>query len=181
MSKVDHWREVSRETVFQCRVFDVEVSRARSPVDASEHDFFRVMCQDWVQIVPVTPSGAIVMVRQYRHGASSLTLEIPGGLVDPGETVAEAALRECLEETGYSAEAALPLGSVNPNPAIHAHRLHAFVATGAEPASEIVATPTEQTEVELVDRRDLPRLLTNGTIDHALVAVTLWRYLHEHC
>jgi 8-oxo-dGTP pyrophosphatase MutT (NUDIX family) len=180
MPKVTHWHELSRRTVFQCRIFDVETSRARSPVDASEHEFFRVLCQDWVQIVPVTPADEVVMVRQYRHGSSSLTLEIPGGLVDDGESPAAAALRECLEETGYAGATAVAMGSVNPNPALHAHRLHAFVATGVRPRAGIADTPTEQTEVVLIPRPELPKFLLDGTIDHALVAVTLWRYLHEY-
>ena len=66
------------------------------------------------------------MVRQYRHGANRITLETPGGLVDPGETPAEAAAREMLEETGYQAREIISLGGINPNPAIFSNRLHAF-------------------------------------------------------
>jgi hypothetical protein len=45
-------------------------------------------------VIPLTADGDVVMVRQYRHGSREVTLEIPGGMVDPGETPAAAAARE---------------------------------------------------------------------------------------
>lgn len=178
-SRVKLWRELSREKLLDCRVFEVERSRAVSPEDGSEHEFFRIRNGDWVQIIPITAANEIVMVRQYRHGSSSIVLEIPGGLVDPGETPAAAAVRECLEETGYLADAVHPFGSINPNPAYHTHRLHAFVARGVRRVGEAQITSTEQTEVVLVPLAELESLLRGDEIDHALVAHTLWRFLCE--
>jgi ADP-ribose pyrophosphatase len=93
---------------------------------------------------------------------------------------ADAAARECLEETGFRAAAVHSLGWVNPNPALFANRLHSFFAHGVARAGEIQNTASEHTVVELVPVEDLPRLLTDGTITHALVAATLWRYVHQH-
>lgn len=180
MSSLKRWRELRRERIVDCRVFDVERSVAESPVDGSEHDYFRVVSGDWVQIIPVTDAGDVVMVRQYRHGSSSFVLEVPGGIVDPGEDPAVAAARECLEESGYQVGTPQPIGSLNPNPAIHMHRLHSFYATGATKVAEIQNTTTEYTEVELVPLASLPDRLRAGDIDHSLVAATLWRFLHDH-
>ncbi len=178
MSKVEDWVELAREQVADYRIFGVERSRARSPHDGTEHVFYRILSVEWAQVVPVTADERIVMIRQYRHGAECVTLEIPGGLVDPGETPAEAALRECREETGYAAPAVRPLGVLKPNPALFANHLHSFVAAGVERVGEIQNSGSEQTVVELVPVADLPALLVDGTIDHALVAATLWRFLH---
>ncbi len=101
-----NWRETSRETVGDYRIFTVERSVAVSPADGQPRTFHRIQSQNWTQILPITVDGYVVMIRQYRHGAERVTLEIPGGLVDPGEDPAEAALRECLEETGYRARRA---------------------------------------------------------------------------
>src|SRR5262245_30832373 len=109
MTSVAEWRELAREPVADCRIFGVERPLAESPVDGSRHAFYRIRSQDWTQIVPITRDGHIVLVRQYRHGAERLTLEIPGGLIDPGEDPGEAALRECLEETGYRGREAISL------------------------------------------------------------------------
>jgi 8-oxo-dGTP pyrophosphatase MutT (NUDIX family) len=174
---VTRWQESRAERLLECRVFDVERSHTTSPVDGSAHTFYRLQAPDWAQIVPVTRDGEIVMVRQYRHGAKDIVLEIPAGQVDPGERPAEAAERECLEETGYRARNAQLLIDVNPNPALFANRLHAYYALDVEPVDEIQNTVTEQTEVVLVPRADLVTVLREGGIDHALVAMALWRFL----
>jgi ADP-ribose diphosphatase len=179
-SKLGAWREVSRETIADCRIFTVERSIAESPVDGAPRPFHRIRSVDWAQIVPITRGNEAVLVRQYRHGSQRITLEIPGGLVDAGEDPAAAALRECLEETGYRARVAHPLGAVNPNPALFAHRLYSFYATDVEPERAIQNTGSEVTEVVLVPVADLEDLLLAGEIEHALVAGTLWRYLRVH-
>ena len=179
-SSLRAWRELTRECVADCRIFSVERSVAASPVDGEPHAFHRIQSIDWAQILPITTDGNAVLVRQYRHGAQRFTLEIPGGLVDPGEDPATAALRECLEETGYRARVALPLGVVNPNPALFGNRLSAFYALDVEPERAVQNTGTELTEAVLVPVRELEDLLLAGEIDHALVAGTLWRYLRLH-
>jgi len=179
MMRAKPWHELSRETLLECRVFSVERSIAESPVDASQHDYFRVRNVPWVQIIPVTANNEIVMVRQYRHGSSSLVLEVPGGQVDLGEDPAAAAMRECFEETGYRAARVHAMASINPNPAIHTALLHSFYAHGVELVGEVQNSATEITEVVLVPVDSLAELLRSDAIDHALVVATLWRYLHE--
>jgi 8-oxo-dGTP pyrophosphatase MutT (NUDIX family) len=180
MTSVAEWRELAREPVADCRIFSVERSLAESPVDGARHSFYCIRSQDWAQVVPVTPAGEVVLVRQYRHGSGRVTLEIPGGLVDAGEDPAQAALRECLEETGYRGRTAVPLGVVNPNPALFGNRLHAYLARDVELERAVANTGTEYTEVVVRPVHELRAMLIGGEIDHGLVAGTLWRYLHEH-
>ena len=177
---IKEWREVAREHVADCRVFSVERSIAESPVDGKRHRFYRILSGSWAQIVPVTKEGDVVLVRQYRHGAGKITLEMPAGLVDLGESPAEAAVRECLEETGYRARNPISLGVVYPNPTLFANRLYAYLATDVVPERAIQNVGAEETEVVLVPTRDLAKLMLDGTIDHALACATFWRYLHEY-
>jgi 8-oxo-dGTP pyrophosphatase MutT (NUDIX family) len=179
MTRVLDWREVSREPIAECRIFSVERSTAESPTERARHSFYRIVSDDWAQIIPVTTAGEVVLVEQYRHGARRVTLEIPGGLVEAGEDPAVAAMRECLEETGYRAAAVTALGTVNPNPALFANSLHTFFAEGVERVADIQNTSTEHTAVVLVPLRQLAERLRSGEIDHGLVAAALWRYLHE--
>jgi 8-oxo-dGTP pyrophosphatase MutT (NUDIX family) len=170
------WTPVETEFLQDCSVFQVSRVLSRSPRNGRTFPFYRIEASDWVNVVPTTETGDLVMIRQYRHGSRALTLEIPGGMVDAGEDPAEAARRELLEETGFEAPDLEPLGAVNPNPALFANRLHVFAAPGARRVAETRNEGNEHTEVELVPRRRLPELLRRGAIDHALVvaALHLW-------
>lgn len=171
------WRHVDTTELHDCRVFRVSSSIAESPSTDRAHTFYRIDSSDWVNVVPVTPSGEIVMIRQYRHGSRSITLEIPGGLVDPGEAPAAAASRELLEETGHRGAHPEPLCAINPNPALFGNTCHSFVIRDARPVAPIENDATEETVVELVDRARLRALLEAGRIEHALVLVALYRFL----
>ena len=177
---IQAWRELELETVADCRIFEVERSTAASPVDGKSRAFHRIRSVNWAQIVPITTDRQIVLVRQYRHGDQRVTLEIPGGLIDPGEDPATAALRECLEETGYRGRQAFSLGAIAPNPALFSNRLHAFYAVDVELERAVQNTGTEITEAVLVPVTEVEDMLLAGEIDHALVAGTLWRYLRLH-
>ena len=178
MSEVKHWERIASRQLADCRIFSVGENTSRSPVTGEEHRFYFIETADWVNILPVTTRGEVVFIRQFRHGTQDITLEIPGGMVDLGEDPQVAAVRECLEETGYRAGAVSPLGVLSPNPAIFENRLHTFVARDCEQVAEIANTSTEHTEVELIPIADLPGLMQAGHIDHALVVATLWRFLY---
>jgi ADP-ribose pyrophosphatase len=170
------WTRLASEALQDCRVFSVHRVRARSPRTGGEHDFYTIDASDWVNVVALTPDDCVVMVRQYRHGAERVTLETPGGMVDPGETPAQAAARELLEETGYAADEIVPLGGVNPNPALFSNRLHGFLARGARRVREVRNESTEETHVELVPLARLRQEVRAGRVEHALVIAVAYLY-----
>lgn len=158
------------------KVFSVSALHTRCEEQSQEHTFFRIESAPWVNIVALTQAEEFVMIRQYRHGAAKTTLEIPGGLVDAGETPEVAAVRELLEETGYAAGRVQKIGAVNPNPALFANRVHTFLATGCRLQGEIQNTATEQTEVELLTPAQLRACINANEVDHALVIAALYWY-----
>jgi len=170
------WELVTREELQDCAVFRVTRSLARSPRTGELHPFYGIAADAWVNVVALTAADEVVMVRQWRHGAERVTLEIPGGIVDPGESPAEAAARELLEETGFGGGRAEPLGSVNPNPALFGNRVHTFLIRGVARLGAIQNASTEETSVVLVPRREIPALLRAEAIDHALVVAALFRF-----
>ena len=168
------WQVLATEAVADCRIFTVERARSRSPRDGGVHNFYRIQSPDWVNVVPLTPDAQVVMVRQHRHGAQALTLEIPGGLVDAGETPAAAGARELREETGYRAARLRPLGALNPNPALFGNRLHTFLAEECSVAGAVQNSSTEETQVVCVPLAEIPARARAGEINHALVIAAFY-------
>jgi 8-oxo-dGTP pyrophosphatase MutT (NUDIX family) len=173
MSGPKPWTTLASELLQDCVVFRVSRTSARSPVTGAAHTFHRIDSVDWVNVVPITPRDEVVMVRQYRHGLMRLTLEIPGGMIDAGETPAEAAARELLEETGFRAADLLHIGSVSPNPALFGNRVHCFVGRGAVRVADVRNEGAEETHVELVPLAELRARVRRGEVDHALVLAAL--------
>lgn len=151
-------------------VFQIRTKKARSPRTSRVETFYVIEANDWVNIIPLTDDGKVVMVRQFRHGSKDVTLEIPGGIVEEASSE-EAALRELLEETGFSGERVLHLGTTNPNPAIFTNLCHTYLVHNAVKVADSNLDPDEDIDVVLVPVDEIPSLIRNGTISHALVLV----------
>jgi len=176
-SKIKPWRRLDSETVYSCRIFSLQKNTSRSPRTGKTHDFFVLDSTEWVNIIPVTPNEEVVLIRQYRHGTDDITLEIPGGMVDQEDvSPLHAARREMQEETGYDSDDIIPLGAIHPNPAIQGNRCHSFLARNVEKICEPSFDTTEETEVTLVPVSDLPEIVHQGLITHALVVVAFYWY-----
>jgi ADP-ribose pyrophosphatase len=163
------WRCVRSNRPQSFRVFSVRTDTAISPRTGGEHDFYIIESRDWVNIIPLTSDERVVMIRQYRHGSREVTLEIPGGLVDPGATPEEAASRELFEETGYGSEEWMKIGEVNPNPALFNNRCHTHLARNVKKVRDPSLDQTEDIEVVLLPLSDIPGMIRKGEIDHAIV------------
>ncbi len=90
----------------------------------------RVGCDGIVGIVPFTEEGEVVMIRQFRPPINGHVVELPAGLCDPGERMEDAAQRELIEETGYSAGELRLLTEGPLSSGLSSELLTVFVATG---------------------------------------------------
>ena len=162
--------------VFACRVFKVMERTATTPDKAHCADMFMLRCSNWVNIVPVTADGKIVLVEQHRFGTDTLTLETPGGAVDPHEKdFTMSALRELEEETGLTTQRMLALPGFPPNPAIQNNRITYFVAFDCQPLAQPRDANDlfEQIKLHYVDVKEALQMARTGQINHALAALAL--------
>jgi len=134
---------------------EVELSRGGTP-----QVYHAVKQADYISIVALTPGGKIPIVRQYRPVIETFSWELPAGLLDPGESPADACRRELLEETGLTARAIHPLGENSPCSGRLDNSIHNFFVEAGERIKGF--KPEAGMTVKLVSPADLARLITSG-------------------
>ncbi len=126
---------------------------------------------DAAAVLPITPAGDVLLVRQFRAAARRKIVEIPAGLLDvPGEEPEACVARELLEETGFRHTSLTALGGTYPSPGSWTELVHLFLARTA-------ATPDQEPEegIELV-RRPFAEMVAEaraGRLEDAKTALAL--------
>jgi len=166
------WTISGTEQIADCKVFSVHRNLASAPGQSTVHDFYVLRAHNWVNVIPITADGQVVLIEQYRHGVDAVTLEIPGGMVEHDEPSSlSAAIRELSEETGYVAEEMIFIGRTHPNPALQDNHCDTYLAKNAKKVRAPQFDGNEDIELKVVPYEMIPKLIENGTITHALVIV----------
>lgn len=133
-----------------------------------------------VNVIALTSANEIVLVQQYRFGTASYTLELPGGLVDPDESLVKAAERELEEETGYTCgEKLIPLGKIGQNPVFMDSYVHHFLALDVKLTKQQTLDAGENIEVILMPIEELKFRWQKGEIEHPHSVNALLRYFNS--
>jgi len=170
------WVKGEEHTLATTRIFELLSVHYRHPVRGTERDFVVIDSLDWVNVVALTPNGSIVLVRQFRFGTDDFSLEIPGGIVEPGEDPIAAGVRELREETGYAGRSARVLAVVNPNPAVQRNRCHLILVEGAVKDSAVEWDDDEEIAVGEAPVADVLAWARSGKITHSLVLCGLFHF-----
>ena len=170
------WEPESATTVATTRVLDLRSVRFRHPRRAEPRDFVVIAAPDWCNVIALTPDGQLVLVRQFRFGIDDFSLEIPGGIIEPGEDPVVAGVRELREETGFVGGNARLLASIHPNPAIQNNRCHLVLVEQATPAAATEWDPDEEIEVITAPVDDVLAWARDGRITHSLVLCGLMQF-----
>lgn len=170
------WEALGEQELLRTGVFTVCERRSRGP-DGRVGTFSILESPDWATVVPYVegPEGpAFLMVRQYRHGSESVSLEFPGGVIEAGETPMAAAARELAEETGYRAESLVQVGAVSPNPAFMSNTFNVFLARGLSRVGGQDLDDNEIVDAVLVPAAEVREKMGMGPYGHALMASALF-------
>lgn len=170
------WETFRTEPMGDFRVFSVRKQWNRSPESGKEGDFFVIDASDWINVMAITADNQVVLVEQYRHGSDRVSLELPGGCIDAGETPLAAARRELEEETGFTSEDWVELGWNDPNPALFSNRCFSFLARNAKLSRPQALDSMEEITVHTVPLADIPKLVAEQKITHSLILTTFYYY-----
>lgn len=165
----DKWKKVGTEVVFDAGIFRLRRDTVINPRNQLPLKTYGLESPDWVNIIALTPDEEVVLVSQFRHGIEAFSLEIPGGVVDPGEEPQAAAARELLEETGFSSPQVIPIGVVDAQPAYQNNRCHTFLALDAKRTAEPTPDEGEDLEVSVEPLVRVRSHLREGRIAHGLI------------
>ncbi len=180
MGKYDSlkWKTLSEEVLLHTPVMNL-IKQHKQAANGLEGDYMALGVYDWIIVVPVI-DGKFALVRQWRHGEERLTLEFPGGCIEPGEDPAVAAARELEEETGYRAGKLTCLGRVSSNPAIMQNHFSIFLA---EDMVQTGSQHLDKDEFIMVEEYPIAEVIErfgDEEMTHAFMGTALAMYM-RHC
>lgn len=178
---VGKWKTLDRSRGQNYRIFNVDSVVRESELTGNKGEFYLVDSPDWITIVPIIKNkvgeDSFLMVKQYRHGSDSITLEFPAGMVDPGEDKSNTAKRELLEETGYKAGSIKLIGCINPNPAFMTNKTSTFLAEDLNLVSDQNLDEHEEIEVVYVPVKEFEDKIGGDEVNSAITIQAYYFYL----
>ena len=137
-------------------------------------DYYVLEYPDFANALAITEDNKVLMVQQYRHAAEIISLELPGGVIDEGETPEHTIKRELLEETGYEFNDVELVSVLCPNPSTANNRCWCFLAKGGKKVQEAHLDALEELIVEEYSVEEVKQLLLDNKIPQALQTAGLF-------
>ena len=161
------------------RWFRVTADRCELPNGIVLDPFYVIHEKEWVHIFALDAKNQVLVVRQYRYAANVTCLELPGGVIDPGEAPLVAAKRELLEETGYSSKEWELVGRMFANPARQTNTVHIFIARNATATGQQDLDASEDIEYLLLPIQAIQKSIESGEFSQALHIASYYRCIHH--
>ena len=172
------WKEGPSEPLLKTVVCTV-TKRHNVSSDGTEGDYIIMDAPDWVIVIP-EHNDKFLMVKQWRHGESALSVEFPGGVIDKGEEPEQAARREQEEETGFKAGKLIKLGSVNPNPALFKNHVHFYLAQDLKATGKQNLDDDEFINCMELSKEEVLEGMGTEQFPHAIMGMALSLYIKHN-
>ena len=169
------WEVIKSEPGPNLVLFQARYDWVKNPRNGKSFKAVILESRDWVNVVAVTPEKKIVVVKQFRFGISRVTVEIPAGIIEKGETPQQAAMRELDEETGYTSTNWQYLGGFEPNSAFLNNVCHSFLALDVVKTHPAHLDEGEEISMEELSFDELNKTIEQGKMRHSLSVLALSR------
>ncbi len=165
---IKKWKELRSRVVFDCKWYRVGRFTFKIAPNKIVDDYYMGLFHDAAYVVAFTSAGKLIMVRQYKAAANAITLEVPAGYLEEGESPLIAAKRELLEETGHKARHWRKIGIFYSNPTKErGGKLHVYLATDAEQVTEQNLDDTEHIQILFLSRQEILEKIRKNQINVA--------------
>ncbi|WDF56328.1 NUDIX hydrolase [Mucilaginibacter sp. KACC 22063] len=168
------WKKLSSTYVYKSAWATLRRDICEMPDGRIKNDYYVLEYPNWVNAVAITEEGKVVMVRQYRHAAEIVSLEIPGGVIDGDEAPEHAIKRELLEETGYEFDNIELLTAIYANPSTGNNVTYCYLAQGGKKVAGQSLDEHEEIIIEEYTIDELKQLLLSHQIPQALHCTTIF-------
>ena len=157
------WKSLTKESILVKKPwFEVFKEEIQLPDGKVVPEYYEIEMPHYSAVFAVTVDQKIIVLRCYRHAIGEVTLTMPGGMIEKGESPQAGVKREFLEETGYVAKEWKSLGSFVGNSTRGCGTFHLFFATGAYPLQEPDSGDLEELELLLWKQQEVEQALDEG-------------------
>lgn len=176
---MEKWTLLDSKYVIQRPWATLRVDKLQLPNGNIKEEYYVLEYPTWVNMIGITEQNTLLFVRQYRHGAGKILVELPAAVVEEGEAPEVAAQREMLEETGYAFDSIEYIGELYANPATSGNITYTYLLRGGKKIQEQCLDNSEDIEVVEMSMEEAKTFLFNNQLGQALHTAALF-YAFKH-